>query len=142
MIGNSENWSDLVLIYKALINNGFEAGNIYVHYDNNLNYNTDLDAYLTPDTNRNSTKTAIEQTFSELDTKMNSTDFLFFWWHGHGLPMCGADGIHLQLATIFDTIAETQTGGFWLCRSPIYSTIGKNNVEPKDVGMYNFVLWW
>ncbi len=108
---HSSAWYDLVMLYSALISNGFSAANIFVLYGTGIDFNTTHFRYSsTTNFHRNITQwpadeSSIKKIFQMLSTGAQNTilsdgstidipqltmnDLLFVWWNGHGFKASG-----------------------------------------------------
>ncbi len=106
---HSEYWYDLFLMYRMLIEDGFTHNNIFVLYGNGNDFNSAYANYQTatvfPGIGQISdfpnSKTDVANIFTWLANgnaaqgvpQIQSGDFLFYWWMGHGgteagMPAC------------------------------------------------------
>lgn len=106
---NSEYWYDLFLMYRMLIEDGFTHNNIFVLYGNGNDFNSAHANYQTATvfpgigqiTDFPNSKADVANIFTWLANgnatqgvpQIQSGDFLFYWWMGHGdtetgMPAC------------------------------------------------------
>lgn len=106
---HSEYWYDLFLMYRMLIEDGFTHNNIFVLYGNGNDFNSNHANYQTATvfpgigqiTDFPNSKADVANIFTWLANgsvaqgvpQIQSGDFLFYWWMGHGdteagMPAC------------------------------------------------------
>ena len=109
-------WYDLVDQYKMLLDNGFSESNIYVLYGNGTDfasshkeYNTDsLYSHSITDlaTNRANIQSIFQDT---LPSKIDSDDFLYVWWMGHGSGSgTGSCDLGMTISHTFQSVSDSE----------------------------------
>ncbi len=102
-----EFYYDTFLMWKMLLDKGFNSENIFVHFHEGADYNN-IDPYISPvywasSMQLNSVtdfpckKNSIVNTFTDLANELTQDDFLFVWTFGHGGPGPNIPGDEVNL---------------------------------------------
>ena len=112
---HSEYWYDLFLQYKMLRENGFKDENIYVLYGDGTDFNTsyaNFDAttqYGHSITDMAVNKANIQTVFNTVGAKVDSNDYLYVWWLGHGGGSGpGSCNLTMSISTTGETVTNSE----------------------------------
>jgi hypothetical protein len=112
---HSEWWYDLILQYKMLRERGYKEDHIYVLYGNGTDFNTGHADYNSNAlfgrsiTNMAVSKANVKAVFSTLNSKIDSDDYLYVWWMGHGGGSgTGQCDLTMAISNTGETVTDTE----------------------------------